>query len=88
MNQTPPKIVFLVISILGLLAFVGVCSLSATMFFRSYADPAVLTAMIAITSGLIGSLGTVLVSTKSGLPAGAQMTSTITTTPPAEQPTA
>lgn len=79
----------MVIGIMGLMAFVGVFSLCLTLFFRNYADPAVLTAIISITSGSLGSLGTMLVSTKSQMPGG-NTTATITTTtaaPPPEEPT-
>jgi hypothetical protein len=89
MNQTPPKVVYLVISILGVLALIGVSSLSATMFWKNYADPAVLTAIISITSGLVGSLGTVLVSTRTQPTSGDTKTSTTieTSTPaPSQEP--
>ncbi len=88
MNQTPPKVVYLVIFILGVLAFISVSSLCATLFFKNYADPAVLTSIIAIASALVGSLGTLLVNTRSQTSAG-QTTSTITTTtlpPPPTEP--
>lgn len=65
MNATPPRVIYLVIGILGIIAFLGVFSLCLTMFFKTYADPAVLTSIISITSGSIGSLGTMLVSTRS-----------------------
>lgn len=86
MNQTPPKVVYLVIVILGVLAFIGVSSLCLTLFYKNYADPAVLTAIISISSGLVGSLGTVLVSTRTN-PQGGQTTSTTTTTTAASTPT-
>lgn len=44
-----------------LLSLIGVGSLCLTLFFRNYADPAVLTAIISITSGLVGSLSTLMV---------------------------
>ena len=56
----------MVIGIIGILAMVGMVSLCLTMFFRNYADPAVLTAIIASTSAAIGSLGTIL--SKTGQP--------------------
>lgn len=43
-----------------LMGFIGVFSLCATLFFRNYADPAVLTAIISITSGVVGSLTAIL----------------------------
>lgn len=86
MNSTPPKVIYLVIIIMGSLAFIGVTSLCLTLFYKNYADPAVLTAIISITSGSIGSLGTMLVSTRSQS-AGGQTTATITTTSAPPPPT-
>jgi hypothetical protein len=80
MNSTPPKVVYLVIVIMGVIAFIGVTSLCLTLFYKNYADPAVLTAIISITSGSIGSLGTMLVSTRSQPPATSMDTTISTTT--------
>jgi hypothetical protein len=79
MNSTPPKVIYMVIGIMGCIAMIGVSSLCATLFYKNYADPAVLTSIISITSAAIGSLGTMLVSTRSQPPGGAT-TATITTT--------
>ena len=64
MNQQEmrARVVFLVVGILGILSTIGVSSLCLTLFFRNYADPAVLTAIISITSGLVGSLSTILLA--------------------------
>jgi len=90
MNQTPSKVVYLVVWAISLLALTGVTSLCATLFWRNYADPAVLSALISITSGLVGSLGTILTNTRSQSPGGST-TSTVTTTteapPPSDTPT-
>ena len=78
----------MVIGVLGLIAMTGVMALCLTMFFKNYADPAVLTAIISITSGAMGSLGTMLVSTRSQ-PTGGTTTATLTTTtepPPPKSP--
>ncbi len=80
MNSTPAKVVYLVIIAMAILAFIGVSSLCATLFWKNYADPAVLTAIIAITSTAIGSLGTILSNTRSSPPGGGTTTSTVTTT--------
>ena len=79
MNQTPSKVVYLVVWAISLLALIGVTSLCATLFYKNYADPAVLSALISITAGLVGSLGAILTNTRSQL-AGGSTTSTITTT--------
>lgn len=64
MNQTPSKVVYLVIVAISILALIGVSSLCLTLFYRNYADPAVLTAIISITSSLVGVLGTLLTNTR------------------------
>ena len=87
MMQTPPKVIYLVIIALSGLAFIGLCSLCLTLFYKNYADPAVLTAIISTTSSVIGSLGTILVSTRSQQPnADVQTTITTTTRPKPQQP--
>lgn len=57
-NRT--KIIFIAVIAVCILAFIGVVSLCLTMFYKSYADPAVLTSIIAITTGLVGSLSTMM----------------------------
>lgn len=57
-NRT--RIIFIAVSAVCILAFIGVVALCLTMFYKSYADPAVLTAIIAITTGLVGSLSTII----------------------------
>ena len=81
MNQTSPKVIVIVIVSISVLAFLGVSSICASLFLHTYADPAILTALISITSGLVGSLTTILSSPRSMGPAGdVTQTSTITTT--------
>jgi len=75
MNQTPVKIIYVVIFSEAILAAFGVLALCLTMFFKNYAEPAVLTAIITITSSLVGSFTTILV--KTGQPP--QNTTTVTT---------
>jgi len=60
MNSTPRPILYIIVVAEAVLAFVGVFALSLTLFYKSYADPSVLSAMIAITSGCVGSLTTLL----------------------------
>jgi hypothetical protein len=64
MNATPPKIIYIVVVSIASLAFIGVSALSASLFIKNYADPAILTALISITSGAVGSLGSLLVSSR------------------------
>jgi len=82
MNTTPPKVILLVILLIGAIAVIGVTSLCATLFWKNYADPAVLTSIIAITSGAIGSLGTMLTNTRSQPPGGVTTSQVTTTTEP------
>jgi hypothetical protein len=81
MNSTPISVVYIIVISEAILAFIGVLALSLTMFFKTYSDPAVLTSLIAITSGLIGSLGTILANPRQPVE-GATTTTTTTTTPP------
>lgn len=78
MNQTPPKLIFLVVLTIGTLALTGVTSLCISLFYKTYADPAILTAIITITSGLVGSLTTILANPRTQ-PASSESTTTITT---------
>jgi len=81
MNQTSPKVIIIVVSSISILAFIGVSSICASLFLHTYADPAILTALIATTSGLVGSLTTILSSPRSMSPTGdTTTTSTVTTT--------
>jgi len=55
------KIIWTIIISLSVLALIGLSSLCLTLFYKNYADPAVLTAIISITSGVIGSLSTLAI---------------------------
>ena len=79
MTSTPKPIIFIVVGTLALLSIIGVCSLAGTLFYKAYADPAVLTAFISITSGSIGALGSLLVNTRQ--PSTETTTVTTPTTP-------
>lgn len=58
--QPPSKVVYIVVGGQVLLAVVCVTCLCLTLFFRNYSDPVVVTALIGITSVLIGNLGSIL----------------------------
>lgn len=62
MNQTPPKVIYIIIAAISVLAIMGVATLCLSLFMHTYADAAILTAIITITSNLTGSLMTLLVS--------------------------
>jgi hypothetical protein len=86
MNQTHPRLIFVVVCAIAILAFIGVTSICASLFLHTYADPAILTALITITSGLIGSLTSLLVNTRTAPPQEVSSTQTITTAPKPEVP--
>ena len=81
MSSTPKAIVFIVVTTLGLLSLIGVLSMAVTLFYKTYADPAVLTAFIAITSGAIGSLSSLLVNTRQPTTNGQPSTTVATSSP-------
>ena len=83
MSATPKIVIVIVVGTLAFLSTIGVISLGGTLFFRSYADPAVLTAFISITSGCIGSLASLLVNTRQPPTNGSS--ATITTTSESEK---
>lgn len=80
MGQTNPKVILIVVVAIALLAFIGVGSIALSLFLHTYADPSILTALIAITSGLVGSLTTILSSPRGMPPSGDTTTTTNTTT--------
>jgi hypothetical protein len=85
MNQTPPGLINFVVRALAFLALIGLGSLCASLFLHTYADPAILTAIITMTGGLVGSLGTILSSPRSAMTTTTSTTSdsgTTTTTKP------
>jgi hypothetical protein len=84
--QTPKQILYIVVITLAGLAFIGVSALSFSLFYKTYADPSILTALIAITSGLIGSLGSILTNTRQMPLATESTTTTTTTTTPDPKP--
>jgi hypothetical protein len=83
MTQTPKSVIFIIVIALALVALSGVWALAGTLFYKNYADPAVLSAFISITSGAIGALGTLLANTRQAPPD----TTTTTTTKPNPPPT-
>lgn len=84
MNQTPIKVIYVVIVSEAVLCLIGVSSLCLTLFYKNYADPSVLTAIIAITSALIGSLTSLLTNTRQ---ASEQQTTVTTPSTPETAPT-
>lgn len=60
MNQTNPKLIFMIVAFIGSMALMGVTSLCASLFIHVYADPSIMTAVLTITSGLVGTLGALL----------------------------
>jgi hypothetical protein len=84
MSSTPKIIIVIVVGTLALLSAIGVVSLSLTLFYKNYADPAVLTAFISITSGCIGSLASLLVNTRQPATSNGSTVS-VTTTSEAEK---
>lgn len=53
---------FTLVAIEGFLAVVGVIALASTFYWRSTVEPGVLAAFISMTSGIIGSLTTILMA--------------------------
>ena len=84
MNQTSPKIIFLIVIAVASMAFVCIASLCTALFRHVYADPVIITAIITIAGALTGSLVTMLTSTK--VPPPGSTTSTSTTTVPTPSP--
>lgn len=83
MNQTPVRVIYIVIFTEAVLALIGVTSLCLTLFYKNYADPSVLTAIIAITSALIGSFTSLLTNTRQ---ASTQQTIVATPSTPDQAP--
>lgn len=65
MNQTPPSVIWIVVISIAVLAFIGISSLCASLFLHTYADPAILTAIISTTSLLVGALVALLSNPRS-----------------------
>jgi hypothetical protein len=63
------RIIWTIVMALSTMGLIGLSALCLTLFYKNYADPAVLTAIIAISSGVIGSLGTMAVAKPSPQPA-------------------
>src|SRR5882762_3072200 len=68
LNSTPRPILYVIVISVAILAGIGVTALSATLFVKNYADPAVLSAMIAITGNLTGALIALLVNMRQPSP--------------------
>lgn len=86
MNQTPPKLIFIIVMAVALLDFGVVGTLCASLFLHTYADPAILTALITTAGLLTGSLVTMLSSTRTQAATSSSTQTTTTTTPATETP--
>jgi hypothetical protein len=82
-SSTPKSVVYIVITSLAVLDALCVGSLCMTLFYKNYADPAVLSALIALTGSLTGSLGSVLVNTRQPSTNGTSTTTAISSEQPA-----
>ncbi len=60
MNPPTSRIAYIVIWVQGAAFLVCVGALCLTLFYKTYSDPVVLTALIALTSTLGGNLGSIL----------------------------
>lgn len=60
MNPTHSKIAYLVVIGQILLALIVVGSICACLFYKNYADPATLAAMIVLSGTLVGNLSSIL----------------------------
>ena len=58
--KTRSRVLLIIIFTEALLSFIGVASMAGTIYFKTHTEPEVLAGLIAITSGVIGSLGTLL----------------------------
>lgn len=86
MSQIPTKLIYVVTIAIAALAFMGVFTLCLSLFLHTYADPAILTALISLTSGLVGSLVTLLSNPRTHPPGDTTATTTTTTTTPIVPP--
>jgi hypothetical protein len=80
MNQTPSKLIFIVVCSIAILAAIGMCSICASLFLHVYADAAIVTAVLTLTSGLVGALTGLLINTRTQQPQEGTASSTTSTT--------
>lgn len=78
---TSPKIIVIVVVSISLLAIVSVLTLSWTIISGASPDPVLLTAYVGITTGIVGTLSGMLISTKSNPTNAEPVPTTITNTP-------
>lgn len=64
MNSTPKPILYIVVIAISTLSVMGLGSLCYSLFVKVWADPSILTAIITLTSGLIGALTGMLMNTR------------------------
>lgn len=58
--QTPIKIIYVVVITLAILSLICVGSLAGILYFKTYADPAVLTSFTLLTGNVTGALMAIL----------------------------
>lgn len=78
---TSPKIIVIVVVAIALLAVTCVTTLSWVIIFGVVPDPVLLTAYVGITTGIVGTLAGLLVSTKSATGTQEPIQTTVTNTP-------
>lgn len=79
MNATPKPILYIVVVAISTLACMGLGSLCYSLFVKVWADPSILTAIITLTSALIGALTGMLMNTRQP-PAAGNGSGTVTAT--------
>lgn len=80
-TATSPKIIAVVVVSIAMLALVGVCTLSWCIIMEKQPDPVLLTAYVGITTGIVGTLSGMLISTKSNSTTAEPVATTVTNTP-------
>ena len=64
MPSTNPKLIFTIVIAIAAMAFVGVLSLCLSLFVHVYADQNITTAVLTLTSTLVGTLAALLTNTR------------------------
>lgn len=76
------KIAYIVVWGQVITFFICVSALCLTLFYKTYSDPVVLTALIALTGTLGGNLGSILGGPRQMMPVVTTPDITVTSTPP------
>lgn len=80
-TATNPKIIAVVVVSIAILSLACVLTLSWTIISGAQPDPVLLTAYVGITTGIVGTLSGMLISTKSN-PTNSEPTPTVITNTP------